>query len=175
MNTDMTTRYRTLTITKTLFIDVGILVVSFLFVFGFASAANFADPASTPPAGNVAVPLNVGSSDQTKLGDFWASSIGSNNGYCIGESCITDWPSGSAGSTCHLETKKVTEQDPQSSTVVGSGCTVSASDTAAGWIVGSWDHCSGVSDRDCYGPKYCTFTRLVCTGAVIIAPGVISR
>ena len=160
---------------RTLTRDTAVAVLGFLLVFGFVSAANFAEPVSSPPAGNTNAPLNVGSTDQTKTGDFWADSVGSNDGYCIGENCITEWPAGSTGSPCHLETKKIQNQDPQSSYTVGSGCTVSSADAAAGWIVGSWDHCSGVSDRDCSGPQYCSFTRLVCGGAVTISPGTVSR
>lgn len=150
-------------------------ILGFLLVFGFVSAANFAEPASNPPAGNVNAPLNVGSTDQTKTGDFWADAVGSNDGYCIGESCITEWPAGSTGTPCHLETKKIRNQNPNSSPNVGAGCTLQSADIAAGWIVGSWDHCSGVHDRDCSGPQYCSFTRLVCGGAVTIAPGTLTR
>lgn len=155
--------------------DGAIAVIGFLLVFSIVSAANFSEPGSNPPTNNTNAPLNVGSTDQTKTGDLWADSVGSNDGYCIGTSCITEWPAGSTGSPCHLETKKIRNQDPQSSYSVGSGCTVSSADAAAGWIVGSWDHCSGVHDRDCSGPQYCSFTRLVCAGSVTVLPGTVTR
>jgi hypothetical protein len=155
--------------------DVSVVIIGMFILGTFAFAANFSDPISTPPAGNTAVPLNVGSADQTKSGDFWADSVGSNDGYCLGEDCITSWPAGVTGSTCHIETRKVQNQDPQSSYTVGIGCTVSAADVANGWIVSDWDHCTGVHSRDCSGPEYCAFMRLVCDGSVTIAPGTITR
>jgi hypothetical protein len=155
--------------------DVPVVVLGFFLVFTFVSAANFSEPGSNPPAGNAAAPLHVGITDQTKAGDFWADSVGSNDGFCLGADCLSAWPAGATPSNCHLETVKVQDQDPQSSYTVGSGCTVSAADAAAGWIVGSWDHCSGVSDRDCSGPKYCSFTRFKCDGAVTITPGTVTR
>ena len=155
--------------------DATIVILSLLLVVSVAGAANFAEPASTPPTGNTNVPLNVGLTDQTKAGDFWAASVGTNDGYCLGASCISAWPAGVTPSLCHIETTKVENQDPASTYTVGSGCTLSAADVAAGWIVGSWDHCSGVSDRDCAGPKYCSYTRVVCSGAVTIGPGTVTR
>jgi hypothetical protein len=131
-------KIKTLVSTQTFLRDAAVAIVGFLLVFGIVSAANFAEPGTNPPSGNTNAPLNVGSTDQTKTGDFWADSVGSNDGYCIGTSCITEWPAGATGSPCHLETKKIQNQDPKSSTTVGSGCTVSSADAAAGWIVGSW-------------------------------------
>lgn len=171
----MESKTKAYALSGTLFRDITVVVAAFLLIFGGVSAANFSEPGTNPPVGNVNAPLNVGSPDQTKTGDFWADSIGSNDGYCIGESCINSWPAGSTGSPCHLETKKIQNQDPQSSYTVGIGCTVSSADAAAGWIVGSWDHCTSVRSRDCSGPQYCSFTRLVCGGSVTIAPGTVTR
>lgn len=57
----------------------------------FAQSA-FTQPASAPPGGNVSAPVNVGTVFQQKLGQFWAKSMGTDDGYCIGDSCITEWP-----------------------------------------------------------------------------------
>lgn len=168
-------KIKTLISTQTFLRDATVAIVGFLMVFGIVSAANFAEPGTNPPSGNTNAPLNVGSTDQTKTGDFWADSVGSNDGYCIGTSCITEWPAGSTGSPCHLETKKIQNQDPQSSYVVGSGCTYHLAPASEGWIVGSWDHCTSVRDRDCSGPQYCTYTRVVCGGSVTITPGTLTR
>ncbi len=155
--------------------DTLVVLFSFLIFASISLGADFSDPQSSPPSDNVATPINVGSDSQVKTGDFWANSVGSNDGYCIGADCITDWPAGVNGSTCHIETRKVRDQDPNSSYTVGVGCTLSAADVAAGWIVSGWDHCTSVRDRDCAGPSHCDFTRLVCDGAVTIVPGTITR
>lgn len=155
--------------------DTFVVFFTLLIATSVSLAANFSEPGSTPPAGNATTPINVGSDSQVKTGDFWADSVGSNDGYCIGADCITDWPASVNGSTCHIETRKVRDQDPNSSYTVGVGCTLSAADVAAGWIVSGWDHCTSVRDRDCAGPSHCDFTRLVCDGAVTIVPGTVTR
>ncbi|MBI3572546.1 hypothetical protein HY091_03385 [Candidatus Kaiserbacteria bacterium] len=54
--------------------------------------STWTEPSQSPPDGNVSAPVNVGSIFQQKTGDFWAAKVGSDNGYCIGPSCITAWP-----------------------------------------------------------------------------------
>ena len=66
------------------------IVVAFSVSMVFA----WTGPTATPPNGNVAAPINVGSVSQVKSGGIWAASIGSDSGYCIGASCISSWPTG---------------------------------------------------------------------------------
>ncbi|MBU2104084.1 hypothetical protein KJ848_01635 [Patescibacteria group bacterium] len=67
----------------------------------FAQSA-FTQPASAPPNGNVSAPINVGATFQQKVGDLWARKIGTDSGYCIGDSCITEWPVASPMASCQL-------------------------------------------------------------------------
>jgi len=64
----------------------------------FSASAVFAwvGPTQTAPAGNTAPPINTSATSQVKVGGFWAASVGSDSGYCIGASCISAWPSGGA-------------------------------------------------------------------------------
>ncbi len=57
-----------------------------------ASVFAWTGPTAAPPSGNTAAPINVSATSQVKSGGFWASSVGSDNGFCIGSSCITAWP-----------------------------------------------------------------------------------
>lgn len=67
--------------------------IALFVVAGVAVAqTTFTQPASAPPGGNVSAPVNVGTAFQHKLGQLWAKSMGTDDGYCIGDSCITAWP-----------------------------------------------------------------------------------
>lgn len=72
------------------------LLTAFIAVFVVGGVAfaqtSFTQPASAPPGGNVSAPVNVGSTFQQKIGQLWAKSMGTDDGYCIGDSCITAWP-----------------------------------------------------------------------------------
>src|SRR3989344_3971988 len=73
------------------------------------AVAAWTGPSSAPPNGNVAAPVNVSGTAQVKSGGFWASSVGSDSGYCIGASCITSWPSGGSGFTGSGSTNYLTK------------------------------------------------------------------
>lgn len=66
-------------------------LVVFFFIGISSLYAAFEGPTASPPNGNVAPPVNTSAVFQQKLGAFWASSIGTDAGYCIGNSCITSW------------------------------------------------------------------------------------
>lgn len=72
------------------------LLTAFIAVFVVGGVAlaqtSFTQPASAPPGGNVSAPVNVGAAFQQKVGQLWAKSMGTDDGYCIGDSCITAWP-----------------------------------------------------------------------------------
>ena len=83
------------------------LLTVFIAVFAVSGVAlaqsTFTQPASAPPGGNVSAPVNVGTTFQQKLGQFWAKSMGPDDGYCIGDSCITEWPTaGDALAACRM-------------------------------------------------------------------------
>ena len=69
-------------------------------LFFAATALAWAGPTASAPGSNTAAPINVGSVSQVKTGGIWASSVGSDSGYCIGASCISSWPV--AGATTWL-------------------------------------------------------------------------
>ncbi len=57
-----------------------------------AYAANYSNSASVPPGGNPPALVDLSATYAEKTGGFWADSIGTTNGFCIGASCITSWP-----------------------------------------------------------------------------------
>jgi chitodextrinase len=57
-----------------------------------SGSAAWVGPTQTAPSGNKTLPLNSGGASQVKAGGLWAASVGSDSGYCIGVSCITEWP-----------------------------------------------------------------------------------
>ncbi|MES2668177.1 MAG: hypothetical protein V4644_00585 [Patescibacteria group bacterium] len=80
------------------------LILAFAAVFAVGSitfAQTFTQPTSAPPGGNVAAPVNVGGTFQEKVGALWARSMGTDDGYCIGDDCITQWPRDTL-SSCQL-------------------------------------------------------------------------
>lgn len=83
---------------RRLFFLAAIFIVTFALVTA-VSLAVFAwtDPTQSPPNGNVATPINVGSTAQVKSGNLWAASMGTDNGFCIGASCITSWNQAGGG------------------------------------------------------------------------------
>lgn len=77
---------------------LGILAVSFLTVFYVLA---WQEPAQAPPNGNVAAPLNVGSTGQSKSGGLILNTGGAVNGLvisqgnlCLGADCRSAWPAG---------------------------------------------------------------------------------
>lgn len=56
-----------------------------------SGATGWSGPTQTAPSGNTATPINVSSASQVKAGSFWADTIASTVGFCIGASCITNW------------------------------------------------------------------------------------
>ncbi|HET8581402.1 MAG TPA: tail fiber domain-containing protein [Candidatus Paceibacterota bacterium] len=91
-------------------------LLAFLFAYTIAFSGvvlAWTGPTASAPSNNVSAPINVGSTAQIKTGGFWASSIGSDSGYCIGSSCITSWPSAStdlwtkSGSSIYYNTGNV--------------------------------------------------------------------
>lgn len=145
-------------------------------------AANFTSSLALPPGGNPPALVNEGVTYQEKSGGFWADAIGVDDGYCIGNDCITSWPWEPEPATCQIDTKIrqgnypwPAGTDPGGSSPVGNGCTLSASEVAEGWILSAWDHCSWVASRDCAGPSWCKFTKLTCSGSVVVVPGTLYR
>ena len=82
-------------------------IVALSLVIGFSQFAYaWTTAPASPPGGNVAGPLTVGSASQTKAGgnitlggggSLFAGGLVSAPQYCIGASCITAWPSGGGG------------------------------------------------------------------------------
>jgi len=66
--------------------------VAIVVALSVSVALAWAGPTQTAPAGNTSAPINVSATSQVKSGGIWASSIGSDSGYCIGASCISTWP-----------------------------------------------------------------------------------
>lgn len=150
---------------------LGVLVCASV-VAGVAYAANMTEPTTNPPTGNVAPPVNVSVEYQEKTGDFWADSIGATDGFCIGASCITEWPTGASGSSCQLNTMIREDHNPST---MGANCNPSAEEAAAGWTLVSWDNCTTVRSADCSGPSYCVYQQVACTGNIVIEPGVVTQ
>ncbi|MBY0539112.1 hypothetical protein K2P56_01590 [Patescibacteria group bacterium] len=140
-----------------------------------AFAANYSNSLALPPGGNPPALIDSSLTYQEKKGSFWADAIGATDGFCIGESCITEWSWIAQPATCSLNIMVKQNQDPGDRTPVGVGCVLSAAEISAGWIPMSWAHCSWVSSADCAGWKYCTYSRLSCTGSVVVSPGTIWR
>jgi hypothetical protein len=69
-----------------------VLGLSLVLVAGAAMAQTFTEPTQTAPNGNVTSVVDTSATTQTKSGDFWANTIGTTNGFCIGASCISAWP-----------------------------------------------------------------------------------
>lgn len=55
------------------------MVVAGLVGYSFTDAQTWAPPTVTPPGGNTAAPINVGSGAQTKVGDFTATNLTASN------------------------------------------------------------------------------------------------
>ncbi|GMX58149.1 MAG: hypothetical protein YFSK_4910 [Candidatus Yanofskyibacterium parasiticum] len=78
---------------------------------GFAVAA-WNSPAGTPPAGNIATPINTGTAAQTKAGDLNLGgklSVASDSAagrFCLDGQCCSSWPEctafGGGSSSCKL-------------------------------------------------------------------------
>lgn len=158
-------------VTESARLALGVLVCVSV-VAGVAYAASMTEPSTNPPTGNVAPPVNVGVAYQEKSGDFWADSIGSTDGFCIGEDCVTEWPSGSTGSSCQLNTMIREDHNPST---MGANCNPSAQEAAAGWTLVSWDNCTTVRSADCSGASYCVYQQVACTGNIVIEPGVVTQ
>ena len=151
-------------------------VLSFLLLTGAAYAQSFAPSTGTFPNGNAKLPGNAGSAFQEKTGDFWASLIGSTNGYCIGTDCITAWSQVGGATSCQLNLLiKEFPQGGQTGTA-GDACMskLTQAEVDAGWTVINFDNCLSVRDRDCNGPSHCTFAQVACTGAISTGPGVVT-
>lgn len=92
------------------------LLTAFIAVFVVGGVAfaqtSFTQPATTPPGGNVAAPVNVGAAFQQKVGQLWAKSMGTDDGYCIGNSCITAWPKQDPLATCQVCVSIVADLGP---------------------------------------------------------------
>jgi hypothetical protein len=157
------------------------ILVSVLVLGTSVFAANYSNSLGLPPAGNPPSLVDESATYQEKAGGFWADAIGASDGFCIGNDCITTWPWSGTPATCQIDTliKQGTRgqsgRDPGDRTPVGSGCTLSAAETNAGWILSAWGHCSWVSSADCAGPSWCKFTKLTCSGSVDVTPGTLYR
>lgn len=151
------------------------IFLSLLILGTSAYAANYSHSLALPPGGNPPSLVDSSLTYHEKKGGFWADAVGATDGFCIGNSCITEWPWIGQPATCKYDVMIKQNQDPGGASPVGNGCTLSSAEIAAGWIVQSWDHCSWVSSRDCAGWKYCTYSRLSCTGSVAVTPGTLWR
>ena len=157
------------------------IVLSLLILAPASFAADYSNATALPPGGNPPPLIDTSATTQTKAGSFWADAIGATDSFCIGASCVTSWPWTPSPATCQLDTMikqgsvGQSGRDPGDRSPVGSGCVLSAAEIAAGWIPMSWDHCSWVSSADCAGWTYCKFSRLSCTGSVLVTPGTVYR
>jgi hypothetical protein len=72
---------------------IKVLFLGLLLALGISYVqAAWVGPTATPPGNNTTAPVNIGSLFQQKSGDLWARSMGTDNGFCIGKSCVTGWP-----------------------------------------------------------------------------------
>lgn len=55
------------------------------------------NPASAPTGSNISEPINIGTSAQTKDGNFSVGNSGGSRQFCLNGSCISSWPA--AGSS----------------------------------------------------------------------------
>lgn len=67
-----------------------VIVVLILITVSYAQTWNSAP--GNPPSNNAPAPINVSAIGQAKSGNFTANVIGA-NGFCLGNDCITSWPS----------------------------------------------------------------------------------
>ena len=82
------------TFTRELWQSAKVLILALILSLGVSYAFAWTGPTASAPNNNTPAPVNVGGTFQSKSGDLWANSMGTNSGYCIGSSCITAWPSG---------------------------------------------------------------------------------
>jgi hypothetical protein len=68
------------------------IIVGAVAIFSAGIVLAWTAPTQTAPNGNAAPPLDTTLTSQVKAGGLWAASVGSDSGYCIGASCITQWP-----------------------------------------------------------------------------------
>jgi len=84
-------------ITKLSILAIGFLLAT---VTSYLSAWTGA-PAGTPPANNTPAPINVGDSDQVKIGNIQANALSAllvaSNEFCLNGDCIKSWPTGAGG------------------------------------------------------------------------------
>lgn len=147
---------------------------AFLIFAGASYAQTWTGPTQTAPNGNMPAPVNLGATQQTKSGNFWAGAIGTTNGYCIGASCINSW--GSVGaSTCTIDRWVKEGSGYGSGSPIGTGCPLSAAEQNAGWFVLGWDNCNGVRDRDCAGPSHCHYGKITCDQGFTLRQGTFNN
>lgn len=163
---------------------ISYLALATLFFAGAVFAEPYAEPSGVPLGSNVSPTITTGGSSQTKLGTFWAQSIGSDagasGGFCFGSDCRTTWPA-SAPKRCHLEWKEVHASASGSYPdfyilpgfdAVSGLCDdlLTPASVAAGWVATGNDHCMRIGSSDCQRPRSCIFTRLQCSGMTVTAP-----
>ena len=74
------------------FLSAAIVFTAFL--AGFSVFAAWQEPSQAPPAGNIAPPLNTGSTNQTKLGGLTIGTVVTTTKLCfgaVGDDCKTTW------------------------------------------------------------------------------------
>lgn len=71
---------------------------------GISYVSAWTSPTATPPNANVAAPINVGSTPQTKTGDLTVNKITAPTS-CIGTDCRTAWPTGGDNLGNHTATQ----------------------------------------------------------------------
>lgn len=171
------------TMKKVVHMIPGALVVALLFA-GAVYAATFTQPTQNPPEGNAEQPIHVGSTAQSKAGNFAATALaGTNilagNAFCLGgaDNCITEWPETTIGdfaASCTFERVAVMQpgnyggpnndgyQDVCPSNL-------SAGARSSGWVALGSDACA--EDRsDCTTDGVaCFYGRFVCDGNFVPA------
>lgn len=141
------------------------------------SFAQFAEPTANPVNNNTDV-VNVGSGNQSKLGNFWADAIATDNPtgkICLGNNtnCKTSWSTSQTVGNCRLETTQVIAPNFFSSmgganiTNVACDTMLTATSIAAGWVSSGSNFSTRVSSSDGQPPAVCVFTRLSCSGITI--------
>lgn len=142
-----------------------------LLLLGGIALAQFTEPVGVPDSTtNSVAPINDEANLQIKHGgDLAADHVTATTEFCMGASCIRDWWKAlDQPTTCKLEVKRLTGI-PQN---VAAPCDdlLYTGAKSAGWVSTGYDYCENMDESKCIDKPNnytsCTYTRLVCTGAV---------
>jgi len=123
---------------------IAVVVISSLVVVAVTFAQTWNSAPSSPPSNNAPAPINVSNTSQSKAGNFTANVIGA-NGFCLGSSCITAWPTSGGVSASDV---KIVETPEVVNPAIGTASCGSGYKVMGGGFVRTGETVStGVSDR----------------------------